>query len=493
MRAAWQSRPPPRTRRRQRLSLAFQPHIWHDRLQRFGSFLRDLLRHPAGAAGAAIILSLTALSVYTVFATPYEQAISLWRSDDRPWYHNPVSVPPRWYNWFRAEKLPETIVLDSRTEAVRKTISPAAGGGTLTELVFAFDYTYTTPPQDVNIYLRPQFQNKRPFAVLTWIYPDGREIQLKNLSTSNEGSTYLTRDDGLRSKLKTNDIMQALFSQPNGSGTQPGRYEIRLTVLTFEPGSSLDVEAIIFGKVFGLAGTDASRRDLSLSLTWGLAVALLFGITAAAVTTFSSVTLAAASAWFGGWVDDLIQRITEVNMIIPVLPTCILIYFLYSKSFWAILGSTILLSIFGNAIKNYRAMFLQVKEQPYVEAARAYGASNWKIIFSYLIPRIRTVLIPQIGRTGAVLCFLRGHAGLFGGERHQPAHSRQAALVDQYPSTVSTSPYLMYEPVGLLILVGSALPCWAWRSSGEVTEQKCECDTAPIAVLRCAKFVLPSK
>jgi peptide/nickel transport system permease protein len=56
----------------------------------------------------------------------------------------------------------------------------------------------------------------------------------------------------------------------------------------------------------------------------------------------------------------------------------------------------ILLSIFGGAIKNYRAIFLQVKEAPYMEAAKAYGASNTRMIFSYLIPRIIPMLIPQL-------------------------------------------------------------------------------------------------
>ncbi len=48
---------------------------------------------------------------------------------------------------------------------------------------------------------------------------------------------------------------------------------------------------------------------------------------------------------------------------------------LYSRSIWLMLGLVILLSIFGLQIKNYRAIFLQVKESPYIDAARAYGAA----------------------------------------------------------------------------------------------------------------------
>ena len=59
------------------------------------------------------------------------------------------------------------------------------------------------------------------------------------------------------------------------------------------------------------------------------------------------------------------------------------------------LGVLILLSIFSSGIKTSRAVFLQIKEDPYFEAARAYGASNSRIIFLYLIPRIIPTLVPQ--------------------------------------------------------------------------------------------------
>ncbi len=153
---------------------------------------------------------------------------------------------------------------------------------------------------------------------------------------------------------------------------------------------------IVYGQVYGMAGTDRYRRDLSLVLLWGTVVALSFGILAAIGTTLSSVTLAAAGAWFGGWFDGLIQRISEINMAIPVLPISIMIFFMYSKSFWVILGVTVGLSIFGVSIKTYRALFLQIKVLSYIEGARAYGASGWRIIFQYMIPRVRSILIPQL-------------------------------------------------------------------------------------------------
>jgi peptide/nickel transport system permease protein len=106
--------------------------------------------------------------------------------------------------------------------------------------------------------------------------------------------------------------------------------------------------------------------------------------------------IAAFGTWYGGWIDEIIQRITEVNLILPFLSILIMIGTFYSRSLWVMLAAVIALSIFGGAIKGFRAVFLQIKEAPYVEAARAYGASNMRIIMQYLVPRIIPLLIPQL-------------------------------------------------------------------------------------------------
>ena len=106
--------------------------------------------------------------------------------------------------------------------------------------------------------------------------------------------------------------------------------------------------------------------------------------------------IAAFGTWYGGWVDEVIQRITEVNLVLPFLSILIMVGTFYSRSLWVILACVIALSIFGGAIKGFRAIFLQIKEAPYVEAARAYGASNMRIVMQYLVPRIIPLLIPQL-------------------------------------------------------------------------------------------------
>jgi peptide/nickel transport system permease protein len=193
--------------------------------------------------------------------------------------------------------------------------------------------------------------------------------------------------------------VQVLFNEPNAETlTKPlkGTYTLRVDTTLFEPTSNLDAELVLYGDVYGLAGTDDMRRDLLVPMLWGIPIALAFGFLGAIATGVLSMMIAAVGVWFGGIVDAVIQRLTEVNMILPVLPIAITIYYLYSESIWMILGVIIILSIFGSSIKTYRSAFLQVKEAPYVEAALSYGASNWRIIKNYLVPRIIPLLIPQL-------------------------------------------------------------------------------------------------
>lgn len=359
---------------------------------------REIVQYPASVIGLTIIIALAIISICTVIVIPYKKAISLWRGDDKAWIRNPRQVPPAWTNIFRSVKLSENIDLNSRDHAIDKVVTHGSAGTTNLSITLPFDFLFDNYPQDILILFYPEYKTKQPFVSLTWITPDGREIPINHFATNHDSLYFFSQDKHLISNLDEKNPIEALFTKLDGHPGEvlKGRYQLKVDSILFDEQSNLEAELIVYGQVYGIAGTDSSRRDLSLILLWGLAVALSFGILAAVGTTISSITLAATSVWFGGWIDGLIQRISEINMVLPMLPTCIMIFFLYSKNFWVILGVTVGLSIFGNSIKNYRAMFLQVVKLPYIEAAVTHGASNWRIIFHYMIPRIRHVLIPQL-------------------------------------------------------------------------------------------------
>jgi peptide/nickel transport system permease protein len=441
-----------------------QTRVLANRLSNLKSTLRELSRYPSAIVGLVIIVALIGVSIYAVIAMPYDEVISRWRGEENAWYRNPKKALPEWVNLFRKDDLPSTIILNSRDSApskvgvASKSATFVAEGMTEITLSFAFDFPYGAFPQDLTVSFEAQYDEKKPLLSLFWLTPDGREIEMGSFSIVSSHTYHLSKDNRLQRKLDAEHLEQAFFADPKAETLVPlkGTYELRVSGIVFEEDADLDAEFVLYGQVYGLAGTDHNRRDLMVALLWGAPVALAFGLLAAVGTSVSTMVIAAVGVWFGGWVDGLIQRITEVNMILPFFPISLMIYTLYSKSFWVILGVTVLLSIFGSAIKNYRAIFLQMKEAPHIEAARAYGASNWRIISRYLIPRITAVLVPQLVILVPSYVFLEATLAFLGVS--DPVLPTWGKLIVEGISygVYSGTYHIVLEPVGLLMLVGLA-------------------------------------
>lgn len=432
----------------------------------FRDTIRELRYYPSAMFGLAVIILLVLFSIYTVITIPYQEAITLWRGSGSTWYRLPRNAPPTWTNLFRSKKLPESLIMDSREGAAEREEHPLSEGEQI-RLVYTFDFTYDEFPDDLVFYFYPVFRQKVPFVSVTWWTPDGREIRITDQAVRRDGSSFrFLQADRLLRRLQRSvgDYAPnvALFADPASvqqAGGEPtplkGTYRVEVLATTFEPDANLEAELIIYGKVYGIAGTDHLRRDLKIALMWGAPIALAFGLLAAVGTTVTTMIIAAVGVWFSGIVDEIIQRITEVNLMLPLLPILIMIGAFYSRSIWVILGATILLSIFGAGIKTYRAIFLQVRESPYIEAAQAYGASDLRIVFRYLIPRILPILIPNLVTLIPSFVFLEASLAVLGlGDPVLPTWGKllQNALTNG--ALYKGLYYWVLEPSALLMITG---------------------------------------
>ncbi len=425
----------------------------------FRKSLKDLMQYPSAIAGMIMIFGFLAVSVYAMTSIPYNEAIRLWRGGEGVWYKNPVAAPPAWTNYFRSEKLPESIVLSSSEGSAEKIITDKGDGISETLLTYTFDYSFDAFPKELAVYFTSTFTAKEPYVSILWITPDGREIRIADTAIGSTDTLYFSQDAKLQRRLGGEDPAEGLFLLPENDSrlAQRGLYTLRISALTFEPDSVIDADFVLYGQVHGWAGTDHQRRDLSVALLWGMPVALAFGLLAAFGTTIITMIIAAVGSWFGGWLDELIQRLTEISLVLPFLPILIMVGTFYSRSIWVILSVTILLNIFSGQIKAYRAIFLQVRESPYIEAARSYGASQWRIIFRYLIPRIIPILIPQLVTVIPAFVFLEASLAVLGlgdpvlptwGKVIDDARANGALFQGQY--------YWVLEPSVLMMLTGLA-------------------------------------
>jgi peptide/nickel transport system permease protein len=143
-----------------------------------------------------------------------------------------------------------------------------------------------------------------------------------------------------------------------------------------------------------LLGTDQLGRDELVRLMYGARYTLLIAVAAVAVGLVIGIPLGAISGYFGGWIDILIQRFVDIVLAFPG--------FLLALSLVAVLGPglrNVIISVgitsFPSFIRLLRASALSVREQPYVEAARALGVSAPRIMFRHVVPNSLAPVIVQ--------------------------------------------------------------------------------------------------
>jgi peptide/nickel transport system permease protein len=420
--------------------------------------LREITQYPSAVFGLVIILGLVVVAVYALVTIPHSEAIRLWRGGEEVWYMNPRTAQPIYVNWFTRAKLPPTIDLNSRDLPEIKQVEQLSDDMAETTISFTFDYDYDDFPQEIIIFFRSQYQTKQPHVSAEWIGPDGNETRLGQFSVGRSQSFRFDQDSRLMRRLRNEPPQRALLADPAFPDRWvplKGTYTVNINAITFEEESNVDAELILYGKVHGIAGTDHRRRDLMVALLYGTPIALAFGLLAALGTTLSTMLIAATGVWFSKWVDAVIQRITEVNLILPVLPILIMVGTFYNRSIWLMLGVIILLSIFGAGIKTYRAIFLQIKETPYIEAAQAYGTGNARIIFQYLVPRIIPLLIPGLVIGIPSFVFLEATLAILGlGDPVLPTWGKVIEDARAQGALYNGLYYWVMEPFVLLMLTG---------------------------------------
>jgi peptide/nickel transport system permease protein len=434
-------------------------------------FFRELKRYPSAIFGFAIVLLLVIGSIAAFVVYPYEQIARAWGSDRMSGRaYTPRLAQPSWFNIFQSEKLLSADIYNESHPGATRSEEKLSNGWTSVSITYLIDYPYGDFPQEMLLYINSRFNEKRPHLSLKWLTPDGREITLKSVSATPAGSYNFEENVPAKrlvalnpnwqewfnfERVGTTPFIYVLFADPQA--VEPnhirGTYQLQIVGLLFEDDSTLTAELVLLGQVYGMAGTDFLRRELIVPLLWGMPFALLIGLTGAVTTTILAMVISATGVWMGGWVDNLIQRLTEANMILPVLAVSVLAYALLGIDLWVILGVIILLNVFGTPAKTFRAAFLQIKEEPYIEGARAYGASNSRIIMKYLVPRIMPVLIPQLITLIPSFAFLEATLGLFNIKSIYPTWGR-IIFEGLSGGALYGSQFWVLQPIALLLLTG---------------------------------------
>lgn len=132
-------------------------------------------------------------------------------------------------------------------------------------------------------------------------------------------------------------------------------------------------------------GTDDQGRDVLARLVYGFRISILFGLALTILSSAIGVAAGAVQGYFGGWTDLLFQRFIEIWTSIPSLYLLLIISSVLAPGFFVLLGILLLFS-WVSLVGLVRAEFLRGRNFEYIQAARALGVSNPRIIFRHLLP-----------------------------------------------------------------------------------------------------------
>jgi ABC-type dipeptide/oligopeptide/nickel transport system permease subunit len=151
--------------------------------------------------------------------------------------------------------------------------------------------------------------------------------------------------------------------------------------------SEIDLQAILQGPSHAhYFGTDALGRDEYTRVIWGIRTSMEVGVFVAVVSTFVGLVIGAIAGYYGGWIDNLLMRITDLVLTLPLLAILLTATALLGQgNQWRV--SLILVFFFWTGIARVvRGIFLSLREKEYVEAAKASGAGDARLMFRHILP-----------------------------------------------------------------------------------------------------------
>ncbi|HEY1178480.1 MAG TPA: ABC transporter permease [Phytomonospora sp.] len=200
-------------------------------------------------------------------------------------------------------------------------------------------------------------------------------------------------------------------------------------------------------------GTTRAGNDVLAQVMRGTQQSLKVALTVAVLATGIGSVWGAVAGFYRGWIDTLMMRIVDVIFVIPFLAVA-------ASLSGAVRGGVtwfhiaVILGLVGwmGTARVVRAMVLSVREQEFIEAARAVGASDPRIIFRHLVPNTTGVII--VAATLEVATAILAEAGLsFVGLGIQPPDTSLGLLISSATSAAFTRPWLFYFPGVFIILI----------------------------------------
>jgi ABC-type dipeptide/oligopeptide/nickel transport system permease subunit len=238
-------------------------------------------------------------------------------------------------------------------------------------------------PIEIRIMLR---RGNEPNAIVVRNYLN--IAQSSFLATSDERRWYSSKG----TTLGEQDLLEETVFTGSGNYT----YEFRLSVVDSEQSSDLiigvdNLQMILYGEAFGLLGTssfpEVAPRDLFTMLLYGTRISFMIGLLTAVFSVLIGLVVGLVSGYVGGLVDEGLMRFADFLLVLPGLPLLIVLVTVLGRSIWNIMGVLVFMGWMGFS-RSVRSMVLSLRERPFIESAKAAGASKGYVIFRHILPNV---------------------------------------------------------------------------------------------------------
>ena len=199
-----------------------------------------------------------------------------------------------------------------------------------------------------------------------------------------------------------------------------------------------------------LLGTDGKGRDILARIVYGARISLAIGVLAAALSLSIGVALGLVAGYFGGWVDTALSQVFDIFLAFPSLLLAIGISAVMPPGLTSAMLAITLVGWSGFA-RLVRGITLSLREQTYVEASRAIGASSTRILFHHILPNaLPLILVAGSLRVGG---FILLEAALsFLGLGVQPPTPSWGSMISLNRAYINSAPWMVIFP-GLAISI----------------------------------------
>ncbi len=198
-------------------------------------------------------------------------------------------------------------------------------------------------------------------------------------------------------------------------------------------------------------GTDDIGRDILSRMIWGAQASLMAGVISVAIAVATGVPLGLISGYFGGWLDQIISRITEAFLAMPFLIMAIALAAFLGPSLTNAMIA-IGLSAMPIFIRLTRAQVLAVRTEDYIEGARSIGLGHHDIMLRYILPNIVPPIIVQATLTVATAIIAEASLSFLGLGQQAPAAS-WGSMLNVAKNYLSQAPWMAMWPGAAIFLV----------------------------------------